>query len=860
MQNIKTNFIHGIKGYSLIEPQKVALRYKESSISYSEYVRIYSDISDFFMKIMNPWNRVGVLFDDDLSGALTALPVIDHAVLIQLDPSISGSKLLEIMALLKIDYIITDATQFTDKVSIVDAGIGIIEVDFSETYELRGIKLMSSPKDEFKLRNEKWDDLVSIRTTSGTTSIPKIVPITGKMFMSSNQRHINTYKHNSDDVVLIPSRIFKSLSFSTVLITLTTGGTVILNRGFDPALFLNCIFEQGVTCFASPTAMLSSLIQYIENNNIKPANNKLRYARSSGAPLPFKLKTKLEEFLGLTFDQSYGMTETFNIAGTHDQPNGYREGSVGVPNGLEVKILNGEIMIRGESVFPGYLNDDVDNDEYFTDGWFHTGDLGEIDSDGYIYVRGRIKEMINRGGEKISPYEVEKTIMEHPEISQAVVFPYPNEYGSENAGAAVVMNNGNIDLEGLRAFLRGRITAYKMPTLLYQVDESPVGENAKVKRKELFEILKERYPKSTGSEADIRLSKLSETEKAIYKIWKKALRTNIRNKYATFSDLGGDSLNGAQVLSEIENKFNVKLPVDILYDEGTLEDIADYINQRTGKEIGFKFLTALRSSGSKKPLIFVHTVLGDATTYRHLGKAMELDRPVYALSFRNKGVDWPVPLDFDSIAKEYAKEIVKLDPAGPYYLCGHCWGGVLAFRLACELRSMNKEVAMLAMLDSPEKILTKKGKGRRISLRRRFFITIKEGLKELQRYDFKTAVKIMFVKIGNIPTLIKQVQSQKVYAFAVKHNIRPLLKISNKIGALGYAYSKYKPQKYDGRITYFKATQGRVSSNIDYKLWKEMAVDLKYIEIDCEHNDLIKRGYADKLALALRTEMEDAHA
>ena len=123
MQNIKTNFFESIKEYSLIRPQKVAIWFKESSISYSGYVKIYSEISDFFMKNVNPWNRIGVLLDDDLSGALTALPVIDHAVLIQLDSSESGKKLKETIDLLKIDYILIGSGVFDGRDAIVESGV-----------------------------------------------------------------------------------------------------------------------------------------------------------------------------------------------------------------------------------------------------------------------------------------------------------------------------------------------------------------------------------------------------------------------------------------------------------------------------------------------------------------------------------------------------------------------------------------------------------------------------------------------------------------------------------------------------------------------------------------------------------------
>jgi oxalate---CoA ligase len=228
----------------------------------------------------------------------------------------------------------------------------------------------------------------------------------------------------------------------------------------------------------------------------------LRFIRSCSAALPVPVLHELEKTFGAPVIEAYAMTEAAHQMTSNPLPPGERRpGTVGVAAGPEVAIMDeagrllgsgqtGEIVIRGANVTAGYENNPQANAESWTNGWFRTGDQGVMDADGYVRVTGRLKEIINRGGEKVSPREIDDVLIEHPAIAQVVTFAVPHPKLGEQIGAAIVLATGHeLDEAAVRAFAAERLARFKVPEKVVFVDEIPKGATGKLQRIGLAEKL-----------------------------------------------------------------------------------------------------------------------------------------------------------------------------------------------------------------------------------------------------------------------------------------------------------------------------------------------------------------------------------
>lgn len=838
------NYYEIIKANAFDFPVKKAIICESGACAgFIDFINVYDSFKRFTSdsSIENS-DRIAIITDDIINYCLMVFPVMDNAVWVPLDLTLSAEKAMEQFELFGVSYIITDDPENPICLAAVAFGIGLIrysiEGDFCEkncSFYLEGIKRVDIP--EYKIK----PDCVIVRSTSGTTSTPKIVPITYRAFEAAIRHKLEKMGYTSQDVMLVYMKVYRVQSINSIMLMLVSGGTTVFEDGFNHSTFLEIIEKYKITTLTAAPAVLNSLADYLEINKIVCGKNSLNFIRSSGALLTDRVKNLLESALSTEIVISYGMTETRNISSTFNAPYGYRSGSVGVSSGAMVKICNNEILVKGSTVFEGYENPEIDNSEYFTDGWFHTGDIGCIDKDGYIFVTGRIKEMINKGGEKISPYEVENAVRMHPLVKDAVVFPYPGSKGEENAGAVVTLFKERLDLPDLRKFLKGKISSYKMPTILFCVDEIPVNDRGKISRTTLYQEL--------SSDPDTKVSidnknsknqlKMSKEQKVISDIIGSALKKKGIALNDNFLDYGGDSLSGAIVLSELERRFKVKVPVNLLFEKGSVKELDEYIRKQKSIKPRSALLYPVKFTGNKKPLICVHSGTGDAVTYRYVGKYMPEDRPVIALKFIMKETGLKHPLTFEKLARVYCNEIKRLYPEGPYYLCGHCWGGVLAHLIARQLKEEGCEIGMLAMFDTARKKKKSESNEKSVGFIKKVLIIIKNSSLQLKDADFKLKTKLILKKIRSFYKLFGLIQNNKIYAIGVKMRSSFIMKISGKSGALGYASMKYFPEPFNGLVHYFKSSRGRTRDPRNADFWRSMSAEFELIEVNSHHNTMI---------------------
>ncbi|WP_416896289.1 MAG: acyl--CoA ligase [Minwuia sp.] len=347
------------------------------------------------------------------------------------------------------------------------------------------------------------DDVALILHTSGTTSRPKIVPLSQKNLAASagNIGEALALTPNDRCLNIMPLFHIHGL-IAAVLSSVAAGGSTWCSPGFNALRFFNWMETAKPSWYTAVPTMHQAILTRAGRNMETVKAVPLRLIRSSSSSLPPQVMAELEETFGCPVIESYGMTEaTHQMASNPLPPAARKPGAVGIAAGPEVRIMDldgkllgsgetGEVVIRGANVTTGYENNPKANAEGFTDGWFRTGDQGVIDAEGYLTITGRLKEIINRGGEKISPREVDEVLMDHPAVAQAVTFAMPHPKLGEEVAAAIVLREGEAtDERSVRDFASKRLADFKVPRKVLILEEIPKGATGKLQRIGLAEKL-----------------------------------------------------------------------------------------------------------------------------------------------------------------------------------------------------------------------------------------------------------------------------------------------------------------------------------------------------------------------------------
>jgi acyl-CoA synthetase (AMP-forming)/AMP-acid ligase II len=347
------------------------------------------------------------------------------------------------------------------------------------------------------------DDVALVLHTSGTTARPKIVPLSQRNLTVSAGNIVRSLSLTEQDRVLNVMPLFHIHGLMAALLaSLSVGGSVVATPGFDAFKFFAWIDETKPNWYTAVPTMHQLVLSRASRQADIIARNPLRLVRSSSAPLPPVVMEELERVFNCPAIEAYGMTEASHQMATNPLPPEARKpGSVGRGADVEIAIMDddgtlqpegglGEVVIRGGNVTAGYENNPAANASAYTNGWFRTGDQGYLDEDGYLFLTGRLKEIINRGGEKISPREIDEVLLEHPAIAQAVAFAMPHERLGEEVAAAVVLKEGaSADEKALREYAAGHLADFKVPRTIMIVPEIPKGATGKVQRIGLAEKL-----------------------------------------------------------------------------------------------------------------------------------------------------------------------------------------------------------------------------------------------------------------------------------------------------------------------------------------------------------------------------------
>lgn len=524
-------------------------------------------------------NRIALALPDGPDLAVATLAAMSFATCAPLNPALDLHAGTALLAQLRIDALVVPADCDSPLTASAKAlGLQIVRLGIER----------DAPAGVFTLHAETAraavvasacgpDDVALLLQTSGTTAAPKIVPLAHRQVVFT----ACLLPLEPTDRALCVSPLFWYGPLSVNLFSpLAQGASAVFTGGFDHRCFRDWLAAFAPTFYgASPTiqaSILDALPPHLPTS--------LRFVRASSKALPAAMQQRLEAVLGVPVLQGYGMTECGLIAANPMAPGQQRLGSVGKAEGIEIALRDeagrpveqgstGEVTVRGPGVMVGYEGGPERTGAALVDGWFPTGDLGHFDADGYLYLTGRIKELINRGGQKVSPQEVDAALMRHAAVREAVTFALPHPSLGEDVATAVVLHEpGSVTAAALRDFAISQLLPYKVPSSVLLVGDLPRNATGKVARERLVDALHAALDPAFVAPRNREEALVADAFAAVLALAQVGALDH-------FFHCGGDSLRGAQVLSRLQARTGVGLDIRALFEAPTVEQLATRLRE-----------------------------------------------------------------------------------------------------------------------------------------------------------------------------------------------------------------------------------------------------------------------------------------
>jgi amino acid adenylation domain-containing protein len=550
------------------------------------YARLVAHVRDIATRL-RAWgiernDRVALVLPNGPEMAVAFLSTACVATSAPLNPAYRQEELDFYLTDLRARALIVDARSDSPAREVArKRGIAIIELT-PQPEQPAGIFTLSADRPQASVEPD-WaqeDDTALVLHTSGTTARPKIVPLTQRNLCASAYNIITTLHLTPQDRCLNVMPLFHIHGLlAALLATHTAGASVVCTPCFAAQKFFGWLEQFHATWYTAVPTMHQAVCEQAKRDG-REWHGLLRFIRSSSAALPPQLMQELERLFAAPVIEAYGMTEAAHQMASNPLPPAQRKpGSVGLPAGPHIAIMDdagqllaqeqkGEIVIRGGNVTQGYENNPEANAKAFTTGWFRTGDQGYFDADGYLFLTSRLKEIINRGGEKVTPREVDEAMLDHPAVAQAVTFAVPHPTLGEDVAVAVVLRAGaTTTAHELRQFVLRKLAIHKSPSQVVIVPAIPKGPTGKVQRIGLYEKLAAQMKATFVAPGN-------SLEESLARIWCEVLGSEKIGVNDNFFALGGQSLLATQVISRIRRDMQVEIPLRSLFEYPTVAGLA----------------------------------------------------------------------------------------------------------------------------------------------------------------------------------------------------------------------------------------------------------------------------------------------
>ena len=720
-------------------------------------------------------------------------------------------------------------------------------------FTLRGEYVNAATPGSFAGHN----DLGLILPTSGTTSRPKLVLLTQRNFCAAADNTRTALELTGRDRCLNVMPLFHGHGLvAGVVASLMAGAAVMCTPTFDPAKFFAWMDDFRPTWYTAVPTIHHAVLAEAPRHQEIIARTTLRFIRSASALLPLPLMEELERVFKVSVTESYGLSEALQLTNTPLDRQRRKVGSLGVPGTSEVAIMDetgrlrgpsqaGEIVCRGPIVTAGYFNDPAASERSFADDWFRTGDLGFLDADGHLYMTGRLKEVINRGGEKVLPQEVDQALTAYPAIAQAVTFGFPDPVLGEEVAAAVVLRPGmSATAEEIRKFAASRLSGFKVPRRVLILPMIPTGPTGKLIRREVAE----RYGPLVIAplrETVLVVNPRNPLEYHLTRLWEELLDIRPLGVTEDFFDYGGNSLLAARMMEEIEKICGRTLHPSILFSAPTVEQLAHIVAEHQNPDPLQRPLIEVQRGGDRRPFIFLNgDYYGGGIYCRKLSHRLDPQQPFYV--FAPYGIEDGAPSSIEAQAEAYLGTLRAAQPNGPYLLGGFSHAGLIVYEMARRLEIQGARVELLVVIDM-----------RAQDPRLRFLRAVISSLWRLGGAG--NAEQIEAFLTWRYRVLLLNELYRQGFSHTISFGIKRIIdKAQSRVGNLpadgaitgppgderlertARAYSRmieqYFPGRYGGRVTLFSSQGGPARQTNDPTLgWRKLAAEVKVVPIPGNH-------------------------